>query len=170
MSDEAKNENQPVDELAPGVTGDVHALEDKKPHRSRTSKTSAEKIVYQENVRKAIEFRKRGFTYDEILTDLPNVWKSVQACQDAVSRALDKALLDDARELKLLNLARLEKCFAAVLQKAEKGNLLAVDRVIRLSKREGEILGFDEINQKDLNVGFEIVVRNESDRPKDKSS
>lgn len=138
----------------------------KSRNNARRAKTSAEKIIFRQNVKKAIQFRIEGYTYDEILESLPDAWKSVQACHAAVSAALDRAMLDVALEYKLLNLKRLEKCFASVLKKAENGNLLAVDRVIRLSKREGEILGFDESKNNDLTVGFEIVVKDESERPK----
>ena len=149
------------------MTDEAIIIPDQPKPRSRKTTTSADKIIYRENVKKAIKLRIDGFTYDEILDDLPGVWKSIQACQQAVSRQLEKAILDAASELKLLSLKRLEKCMAAVLKKAENGHLLAVDRVIRLTKREGEILGFDAEKDNDLSIGFELVIKDETERPKE---
>lgn len=108
---------------------------------NKTGKTDEEAINKNERIRKAIEMRIKGFSLEEVASDLG--WNSPQAAHKALKAALEKAVIDDARTYKLIQIQRIEKAVAAVLEKAEKGNLFAVRELVRLSKRLSEIVGSD---------------------------
>jgi predicted transcriptional regulator len=108
---------------------------------NKTNQTTAEAIANKERVRKAIELRVQGFSLDEVAGELG--WNSPQAASKAIKTALNKAVIEDATAYKILQIQRLEKAIAKVLEKAEKGNLFAVRELVRLSKRLSELVGCD---------------------------
>lgn len=105
------------------------------------NKTDAEAIAHNEKVRKAIEMRVSGATIEEVAAALG--WNTHQAASKAIRNALKKATIENAAEYRTLQLLRVEKGFAKVIEKMSNGNLLAVDRFVKLSKRASEITGSD---------------------------
>lgn len=90
---------------------------------------------------KALELRKSGQSYDQIATELE--YKSRSSAQRAVENLLTKMAEEPARILKHLTIARLDSMLKAIWPKAEKGNLGAIDRVIRIEEIRGKLLGFN---------------------------
>lgn len=107
----------------------------------KTNQTTPEAIAQKERVSKAIEMRVQGFSLEEVAAALD--WNSPQAASKAIKTALNKAVTEDAKSYKILQIQRLEKAIAKVLEKAENGNLFAVRELVRLSKRLSEIVGCD---------------------------
>lgn len=110
-------------------------------------KTAAAAIIYHEKLRRAIEMRREGFTYDAIAAETGIKSKTAQK---AVSRALEKALLDDAKDLKRLQLARLEKlieiltpALTPIKTVAGSVDVFAIDRYIKALDRQAKLLGLD---------------------------
>lgn len=108
---------------------------------NKTNQTTPQAIANKDRVRKAIELRVQGFSLEDVAAELG--WNSPQAASKAIKTALNKAVVEDAASYKLIQIQRLEKAIARVLEKAEKGNLFAVRELVRLSKRLSEIVGCD---------------------------
>lgn len=112
--------------------------------------TNAGAIEYNETIREVIRLRRDGLTYDEIER---RTGIKAKTAQKAVSRALERALLDDAKDLKRLQLARLEKLIEiltpALAEVVVEGvridgvNFFAVDRYIKALDRQAKLLGLD---------------------------
>lgn len=110
--------------------------------RTRTTKSpdpdSAEVI---ERERRVLELRRAGVTFDVIAEQLDYADRS--GAYRAFKRALARTLQQPAREVRDLEVDRLDKLMVAVWKKALGGDLQAVDRVIRISERRARLLGLD---------------------------
>jgi hypothetical protein len=91
----------------------------------------------------ALELRKAGASVRAIADQLG-------AGKTTIARDLQRALADllavevaSMDELRALELARLDAALVAIWPKVRAGDLLAVDRLVRLSKRRSELLGLD---------------------------
>jgi hypothetical protein len=56
---------------------------------------------------------------------------------------LQEQTLEDANQLRVLELARLDEMQATLWQKVRDGNLKAVDRVMRIMERRSRLMGLD---------------------------
>lgn len=110
-----------------------------KRYKKMTS-TNQESLEYQEKIRKALKARKEGLMWSEIAKQVGMAEKTIAK---AVQRLLAKELLDDVRELKRLQMYRLESLIAPLMVKAEKGSFLAIDRLIKIFDRQAKLFGLD---------------------------
>jgi hypothetical protein len=108
-----------------------------------SNKTSARKALMLERQVKALELRRMGKGYIEIAAAL-GIGKSqahrlVQAgLQDA------KAQIDaEASELKAEEISRLDAMLAGLWPAARKGEVTAIDRVLKIMERRSKMLGLD---------------------------
>lgn len=90
---------------------------------------------------KALELRKKGLSYVDIAKELG--YKSAQTAHAAVKSGLKKTLAEPANELRTLELNRLDEALKAIWAKVLEGDYKAIDRLILISKRRGELLGLD---------------------------
>jgi hypothetical protein len=103
----------------------------------KTDKKSIERV---ELVCQILKARKNGFTYEEISGQ---VQMEAAAVRKIVSRALKSVVIEDAKDLKIIQYLQIQDVLMPILEKAKKGNLLAVDRLVKLWKREAELMGLD---------------------------
>jgi hypothetical protein len=94
-----------------------------------------------ERQRQALELYKAGIGYQGIADRLGYAGPS--GAYKAVEAALYKTLQQPADELRGLELERLDALHAAVWPAAIRGNLRAVDRVLKIMKRRAALLGLD---------------------------
>lgn len=99
---------------------------------------SAETI---EKERQVLELRRAGVTFDEIATRVGYADRG--AAHKAYKRALARTLQQPAAEIRELEADRLDRLLVAVWARALRGDLAAVDRVIRLMERRSRLLGLD---------------------------
>lgn len=103
------------------------------------ARSSAEDARKKEQL--AFDLRSAGVTFDVIATRVGFTNRS--AAHKAYQRALKRAepeTLDDARRLEL---ARLDRLYAALWPGALKGDVTKADRCLKISERRSRILGLD---------------------------
>lgn len=115
----------------------------KSARQPKKQTTSPAAIKRAEMLKKAMDLRKLSLTYDEINERLGGFFGSAKGTQIAVSRELEEIKLDSAIELKKWQNIQIMEVLSAVLPKAKNGNLLAVDRVDRLWRRQASLNGLD---------------------------
>lgn len=93
---------------------------------------------------KVHELRRRGHTFLEIGHELEvgttTAWR---AYHRQIRRSPESATVEEARELEL---ERLDGMLRAMYAKAEAGDHLAVDRVLKISQRRAKLLGLDLVS------------------------
>lgn len=94
-----------------------------------------------EKERNALELRRAGYTYDRIADRLGYANKG--AAYKAVRRGIARTLQEPVDELIELETDRLDRLLSSVWAPAMKGDLGAVDRVLRISERRSKLLGLD---------------------------
>lgn len=107
------------------------------------SKASKKKFTALEREREGMRLRMSGLTYAEIGKRLEI---TEQGAYKAIMRALGKLrekVLEDADQLRALELQRLDVLFNKMYEQAERGNQGAVDRCIRIQERRAKLLGLD---------------------------
>ncbi len=107
------------------------------------SKASVKKLTALERERQGMALRMAGYTYDAIAERLgitkPGAYK-------AVMRALGRLrtqVMEDAGQLRTLELQRLDALFEQMYSQAERGNQGAIDRCIKIMERRAKLLGLD---------------------------
>jgi hypothetical protein len=107
------------------------------------SKTSGQTVKGAENRSQAIALRKDGSTYEEIGKTLGI---SGQRAHKIVTSELTRIREKTAEEtdiLRTLELQRLDSLFQTCYKQAQKGNMPAVDRCVRIMERRAKLLGLD---------------------------
>lgn len=105
--------------------------------RRRTHTPSAEQIDQE---RKVLELRRAGVTLPQIATQLNT---TTATASRTLKRALARTLQEPAQELRDLEADRLDRLQVAVWAQAMRGDLGAVDRVLKVMERRTELLGLD---------------------------
>jgi len=85
-------------------------------------------------------------------------YNSRQAAWKAVKSALDKSIRHAADEVRVMQIARLDKMLVSIWASVERGNLSAIDRAIRLEERRAKLLGLDMPEKHEQSGKIEIVV------------
>lgn len=107
---------------------------------------------------RALELRKAGATYDVIATQVG--YSNRGNAYRAIQTALKEITAEPAREVITLELERLDAMLLGLWPQARKGNLGAVDRVLRIQERRARLLGLDSPSRVSLeaeNIGAEIT-------------
>ena len=92
---------------------------------------------------KALLLRKAGMTYEQI-GEMMGCTR--QNAHQLVTKALQEIRIkgeQDAEEIKLLELERLDTFFMGLWQNAKKGNVQALDRALKIMERRAKLLGLD---------------------------
>ena len=97
---------------------------------------------YAERLKKAIDLRKAGHTYETIAEQCG--WNSPQAAHKAVQKALTDTLREASDDLRTLEALRIDRMLAGLWPKAITGNAAAVRAVISLMDRRARLLGLDQ--------------------------
>lgn len=106
---------------------------------------------------KALELRLAGVSYAKIATTL-NLADAVEA-RAAVLTALDDDKLDAADDAVLLEVQRVDRLHTALWPRAVKGDLGALDRLMRLSERRLALLDKARLNDTPPHAGTVSIGR-----------
>lgn len=118
-------------------------MAEKKKRRKLTGaavKNSAYRMKAVEHQIKAMTMRRAGATYEQIGQELK---MTTMGAYMAVKVGLEKSLREPGDALRELELQRLDTMMRAVWPQAIRGDLLAVDRVLKISDRRARLLGLD---------------------------
>lgn len=91
----------------------------------------------------ALELRKRAASYRRIGQQLGITEEGARQCVLRALRRLRETVDESAVEVLALELQRLDDVTMPVLEKAAKGDLNAVDRLLRIQDRRAKYLGLD---------------------------
>lgn len=103
-------------------------------------------MVALDNSLKALELRKQGKTYAEIAKRLH--YCDGSAAYKAVQRAMKEVLQEPVKELKELELARLDQLQNALWPRASKGSGKAIEVLLKVMARRAKLMGLDQDNIK----------------------
>lgn len=107
-------------------------------HTNVTHVPSAETIARETHV---LELRRAGLTFDRIAEETGISDRST--AHKIYKRALARTLQEPAAEIRQLEADRLDRLQVQVWTKALRGDLPAVDRVLRIMERRSKLLGLD---------------------------
>jgi hypothetical protein len=98
-------------------------------------KTSAKEIEFQNALKSAIKLRAFGVQYSEIIEKVKdangeNYWKSIQACQKVVAKALADDLDQAVEAARNEIIARNERRILPLMEKFENGKSILVSKEI----------------------------------------
>ncbi len=107
------------------------------------NKTSKRIILAAERRIRAMELRRDGKSYSKIGEELGcSATRAHKIVTEELQKVRDK-LTEETSEVKTLELQRLDELFVIAFERAEAGNLSAIDRCIRLMERRARLLGLD---------------------------
>lgn len=122
------------------------------------SKTSAKRLEAVAKQRQALELRKAGVGFEEIARQLGYAGPS--GAYKAVQTALRNTIQQPADELRRLEVARLDRLLLGIWGDASRGDVVKLDRVLRIMQRRADLLGLDAPKRVDAT----IEVRQEAER------
>jgi chemotaxis protein histidine kinase CheA len=106
------------------------------------SKTSERRLKAAERQREALQLRAAGRTFEDIAKELG--YRGPSGAYRAVQAGLKKTLQEPADELRRVECERLDRLMEALWERAiVRGNVAAVDRVLRIMERRSRLLGLD---------------------------
>jgi predicted DNA binding protein len=107
------------------------------------SPTSRQNSVSREREREAFELRKAGGSLQQIGDKIGVSKQAVSQMLKRVLADLVSATMEDAEDVRHMEVERLDALLLGLWQKARAGNEGAVDRVLRIMQRRSELLGLD---------------------------
>lgn len=110
-------------------------------------RTSKVMVLAREREHKAFEMRKEGKTYRQISEELGISPHGAYVMVKRVLLSLATLTAEDAKEVKRIQLERLDAMLKGLWFAAEHGDVHAVDRVIKIEQRRSELLGLDAPKQ-----------------------
>jgi hypothetical protein len=116
----------------------------------------------RERDRQAVELRLQGLTFAAIGAELGVSW---QAAQQAVNRSLEVTraeIAEKAERLRAMEIERLEKITEVLWPEVLKGNLRAIDRVLRTRESYRRLTALD-LEREPENNGPAIIITSVED-------
>ena len=108
-------------------------------HNRAVVRTPGPEVIAREE--HALSLRRAGLSYQAIADEIDV--KDRGTARAIVKRALGRTLQEPAAEVRELEADRLDRLQSAVWTKALRGDLGAVDRVLRVMDRRAKLLGLD---------------------------
>lgn len=130
------------------------------------SKASRRKVTARERELRALELRKAGLTYLQIAQQLGITEQGAHKAVMRTLKRLNERIMEQAAEVRRLELERLDAMLLSLWPQARKGNLGAIDRVLRIMQRRADLLGLDAPKGIDVTTGGEplhVVLRWDGD-------
>lgn len=93
--------------------------------------------------REALELRKAGASYDQIGQKLDVSRDTARAIVMKAMQSIKSECEESAEEIRDLELARIDSMLLGLWEKARRGDVAAVDRVLRLQDRRAKLMGLD---------------------------
>jgi len=104
-------------------------------------KTSPHTIEVKDRLSEALKLRRAGKSYEQIAEALG--YAGSGAAYNAVNAALREGVQEPAREVRRLEVERLDALLEALWPQAMAGDGFAVDRVLKIQERRAKYLGLD---------------------------
>lgn len=123
-----------------------------KSNLGRNSPTAQRRIEAKERALKALELRKKGFRYEQIAQQLG--YSNRGSAHKAVMKELKllaKECLEEAAQVRDLELQRLDDLFLAAWKAIADGSESAIDRALRVSESRRKLMGLDAAQKVDVN-------------------
>ncbi len=121
------------------------------------SRTSARKLTALERERESLALRMAGYTYEQIGDKLGITRQGAYAAVVRALKKLREKVLEDAEQLRSLELRRLDSLFLSMYQQAEEGDQGAVDRCLRIMERRSRLMGLDIIQKETEETAVEDI-------------
>lgn len=142
------------------------------PRKTRESETSVRKVLAGDRQRQIVQMRIGGGGYADIA-------KRLKIAPSTVGRALKRAMevwkvenSELIEEQVHLQIKRLDRMILAIWPEVITGNLLAIDRALRIEERRARLLGFDKAPYLAVEhtgiIGHEVIFKvdyGDPDRP-----
>lgn len=98
-------------------------------------------VETHEREMRALDYRRKGHTYEEISRYMglggPGVAYRI------IQRAMSKAIVENADEVRAVELDRLDGFLTRLQEKIERGDTKAIDTALRIMDRRAKMLGLD---------------------------
>lgn len=123
-----------------------------KSNLGRNSPTAQRRIEAKERALKALELRKKGVRYEQIAQQLGYSHRG--SAHKAVMKELKllaKECLEEAAQVRDLELQRLDDLFLAAWKAIADGSESAIDRALRVSESRRKLMGLDAAEKVDVN-------------------
>ena len=133
----------------------------------RNVTTNPTRIAQAERRTQYVNLRKEGYTYEHIAAQFG---VTRQAVYSGVKKALDKQQAESVGELRALENERLDDLLRAIYAEALKGDLGAIDRILRIMERRARLWGLDAPVRQELSgpeggpVAFDEVSLSDDER------
>ena len=114
------------------------------------------RIVALEREQRALELRKAGATYQQIADAMG---LSTMGAYNAVKRAIGKLnnkITEDAKAVRRLELERLNQAQLAIWPRVQKGDIKAINALLRIMERRAKLLGLDAPAEANVNVTEQV--------------
>lgn len=104
-----------------------------------------------------LQLRQRGYSYAEVAQACGcSVAGAHKACARAMAR-LEQQCDDEARDLRRLQLLRLEHALVQLAPQIEEGQLGAIDRLVRVLERQARLLGLVSPEQTKAKLDLQLA-------------
>ncbi|MCG3151376.1 MAG: hypothetical protein GEEBNDBF_00647 [bacterium] len=113
-------------------------------------KTGALALVSGERTLRALELRKQGCTYVAIAAELGVSPQAVHKRVAKVLQLMHEEVEEEGKSLRRLEAERLDALQLACWNQAMRGNLKAVEQVLRIMDRRARLLGLDQAPKQEL--------------------
>ena len=111
---------------------------------TRQSPSSPQVVIADDNARACFDLRKKGYSQTAIGEQLGITQSAVSRCLKRYLEKLRAEILEDAEEVRAMELERLDAMLVPMLRLAtEEGDPQSVDRALRIMERRAKLLGLD---------------------------
>jgi len=123
------------------------------------AKTSVRRIKTTEKTLKALDLRKKGFSYTQIGTKLGCARQT--ACRYVLSELENLAdqCREEAGQVRDLELQRLDELYLVAWKAIADGSETAIDRCLRIMERRAKLLGLDAAEKHEHSGDITISLR-----------
>jgi len=115
-----------------------------------TASTAGTRLSAAERKREIIKLRRDGLTFHEIGEQVACTPQYAFKVVRVYLERVDKELSEEVAQLRRLESERLDRAHRAVWPKAIKGDLRAIDRVLRIMERRARLFGLDAPQKREL--------------------
>lgn len=130
---------------------DADGSEELKPKQKQKRKSRGpSKILAQEKMRKAVELRKAGATYDSIAQMVG--YSDASGARKAVERAMKQMIQEPALEMKTIQIERCNHMLMTLWPKVQQGDERAIDSSLRIMDKIDRYMGTEQAQKIDINA------------------
>lgn len=102
----------------------------------------------EERRQRALEMRRTGATFEQIARKL-DYRNPAEAARD-ITKMLTSVVRETSEEVRAVELARLDGLMVTLWPSARRGDLQAVDRVLKVMERRAKLLGLDAAQKHEI--------------------